>query len=104
MTAVFLAFDLTRRADVTEASQITSLASGSSDGIDLAQGSLRMTLTCTTGGAGVTIRLVVDDVTIVEAIDPVALPPGRLTFGVSRSGEGQFAIRFTDLVVNGPAA
>ncbi len=96
------AFELLRRTDVTGAPRGTRLASGTADGVSLADGAVSLRITCTTSDAGVRVQVTADDESIISAIDPDPLPPGSPTFGVARTGEGEFALLFTDLVVNGP--
>ncbi len=98
------AFELLRRTDTSGAPRGTRLASGTAEDVSLADGSLRLRMTCTTGDAGVRVQVSVDDDSIINTIDPDPLSPGRPTFGVSRTGEGSFAVLFTNLVVNGPAS
>ncbi len=99
------AFELLRRTDVSGAPRGTRLASGTADGVNLANGAIRFQITCTTSDAGVRVQVAAGgDDDFINAIDPDPLPPGLPTFGASRRGDGSFAVVYTNLVVNGPAA
>ena len=90
------AFELLRRTDVSGAPRGTRLASGTADGVNLANGAIRFQITCTTSDAGVRVQVAAGgDDDFINAIDPDPLPPGLPTFGASRRGDGSFAVVYT---------
>ncbi len=81
-----------------------SLASGTATGIDLTQAPVRLRLACTSAAGSTRVALDVDGRPVLDASDGDPLPAGQPTFGAARVGAGgAIALRFTDLVVEGPA-
>jgi TIR domain-containing protein len=81
-----------------------SLASGTATGIDLTQAPVRLRLECTSVAGSTRVALDVDGRPVLDASDGDPLPAGQPTFGAARVGAGgAIALRFTDLVVEGPA-